>query len=100
MPSLDLLRTDGVGLEGVAQEDQPVFEAERARRGNPLHEEVPGILDRRQDARVPTRGGLIGRRGCVALKTLVGPLLVVEAAEGGEGAVLGGEGGARGANGL
>jgi len=51
----DLLEADGMLLERVGEEEQPLAEADRAGVGDALDDEVPGVLHRRQGAGVPTR---------------------------------------------
>jgi hypothetical protein len=49
---VDLLEADGVLLRRVGQEEQVRPEADGAGVGDALHDEVAGVLDRRQGARV------------------------------------------------
>src|SRR5262245_13795655 len=54
-PVGDLLEADRVLLQGMGDEQPPRFQANGAGVGDPLHDEVPGIFDGRQRARVRTR---------------------------------------------
>ena len=49
---VDLLETDGVLLERVGDEQQPLPQADGASVGDALDDEVPGVLDGWQGARV------------------------------------------------
>jgi hypothetical protein len=97
---VDLLEPDGVLLQGIREEEEPCLEADGAGIGDALDEEVSGIFDGRQESGVRARRGGIARGRWVVVQGLVGALVVVEAAEGVEGALLGREGGARRADGL
>src|SRR5437867_7443759 len=44
-PVVDLLKPDGVLLERVGEEQQPLPQADGAGVGHALHDEVPGVLD-------------------------------------------------------
>ena len=79
-----LLEADRVLLESISDEHEPFFEPDRPGVGDALDDEVAGVFDRRQDLRVRAgRGPVEGGRGPAA-QGLVGPLVIVEAAEGGE----------------
>ncbi len=79
-----LLEADRVLLEGVGDEHKPFLEPDRPGVGDALDDEVPGIFDRRQGVGIRARGGPVERGRRPALQGLVGPLVIVEAAEGGE----------------
>ncbi len=79
-----LLEADRVLLEGVGDEHKPFLEPDRPGVGDALDDEVAGILDRRQGVGIRARGGPVERGRRPALQGLVGPLVIVEAAEGGE----------------
>ena len=99
-PVVDLLEADGVLFERVGEEQQPLPQADGAGVGHALDEEVPGVLDGRQRAGVRPRGSTVQRRRRPIVQRLMGPLLVVEVAEGVEGALLSGEVRVRRATGL
>jgi hypothetical protein len=90
----DLLEPERVLLERIGDEQQPLLQADGARVGDALDEEVPGILDGGHGTRVGAGRGPVERSRGPILERLVGPLVVVEAAEGVEGPLLGDEGGA------
>ena len=56
-----LLEPDGVVVECIAEEQQPVSEAERPRRGDFPDREMPGVLDRRQRVGVRPRRRPVAR---------------------------------------
>src|SRR5438094_38930 len=85
---IDLLEADGVLLQGVGNEEQSLLEPERPRVRDALHDEMSGILDRRQRAGVEPRRRPIPRRRRGALEKLVRPLVVVLGAESIERALL------------
>jgi hypothetical protein len=68
-------------LERVGNEEQALLESERPGVRDALHDEMPGILDRRQCAGVEPRRRPIARRGCGAVEKLMRPLVVVLGAE-------------------
>src|SRR2546430_7554742 len=84
----DLLEADGVLLEGVGEEEEPFAEADRARVRDALDDEVGGIGDRREGPVVGTGRRAIQRGRRAAPQGLVRALVVVEVAEGVEGALL------------
>src|SRR6266446_2006165 len=88
----DLLEPDRVLLERFRDEEQALLEAERPSVGDALHEEMPGILKRRQLARVRPRGGPVERSRRPATQKLVRALVVVQPTEMIEGALLRGQG--------
>ena len=83
-------------LERLGEEDELALAAEEdgPRRGDPLDEEVAGVLERGQAAGVRARGWPIERRRRAPVERLVRPLLVEEAPERVEGALLGDDVGA------
>ena len=83
-----LLEADGVLLQGVGNEEQPLLKPERPGVRDALHDEMSGILDRRQGAGVEPRRRPIPRRRRGALEELVRPLVVVLGAEAIERALL------------
>src|SRR6266404_4711743 len=90
----DLLEPDRVLLERIGDEQQPLLQADGARVSDALDEEVPGILDGGHGTRVGAGRGPVERGRRPILERLVGPLVIVEAAEGIEGPLLGDDGGA------
>ena len=54
-PVGDLFKPDGVLLERVGEEQQPLPQTDGAGVGDALHNEVPGVLDRWQGAGVHAR---------------------------------------------
>jgi len=85
-------------LERVGDEHEPFLEPDRPGVGDALDDEVAGILNRRQDVGVRAGGGPVeGGRG-PAVQGLVGPLVIGEAAEGGERPLLQRQRGPRRAN--
>ncbi len=87
----DLLEADGMLLERVGEEEQALLQADGAGVGDALDEEMARVLDGRQGARVDPGRGAVARCRRPVLQRLVGPLIVVEPAEGVEGALLGRE---------
>ena len=77
----DLFEADGMLLERVRDEEQALLEVDGAGIGDAFHDELPGVLERRQGARVRAGGGTVERRRCLSLEGLVGALVVVEVAE-------------------
>ena|SRR5882762_4662720 len=75
---VDFLESDGVLLQRVGDEEQALLEPKRSGVRDALHDEMAGILDRRQCAAVEPRRRPIPRRGRSALEELVRPLVVVE----------------------
>lgn len=78
--------------QGRRQVQQPGLEADGARIGDPLHDEVVRVLQQRQDAGVGAGRRAIEGAGRAAAQELMGPLLVVFLAEPVEGSLLRGEG--------
>jgi hypothetical protein len=94
----DLLEPDRVLLERIGDEEQAVLQADRAGVGDAFDEEMAGVVDRRQGAGIRAGRGSVEGGWRPILERLMGPLIVVEAAEGVEGPLLGDEGGAGRAN--
>jgi hypothetical protein len=90
-PIVDFLEAHGMLLQGVGEKEQPLLQANGARVGDTLDEKVAGVFDRRQRARVGPRGGVVQRGRRPIAQGLVGPFIIVETAEGIEGALLGGQ---------
>jgi hypothetical protein len=82
-------------FERVGDEEQLVFEAERAGVGDALDQEVARILERGKPVgKGPSRRGVAGA-GRATTEELVRPFVVGEAPKAIDGALLGGEGDAR-----
>src|SRR5438128_4551912 len=79
-------------LQGIGDEQQPVFEAEGAGVGHPLDQEVPRVLERGEVLGIGAWRDLVAIAGGTAAQVLVRPFVVVLAAEAIEGALLGGDG--------
>ena len=92
-PVVGLLEADRMLLERVGEEQQALLQANRARVGDTLDEEVAGVLDGGQRAGVGPRGGPVQRGRRAIAQCCVRPFVIVEVAEGGEGTLLGGEAG-------
>ena len=58
---VDLLEADGVLLEGVGDEQQPLLQTDGTGVGDPLDDEVSGILNGRQGPGVGAAGGTVER---------------------------------------
>ena len=97
-PVVDFLEADGVLLQRIGDEQQALPQADGARVGDALDEEMARILHGRQGAGIGAGRGAVERGGRAILERLMGPLVVIEAAEGVEGSLLGDEGGAGRAN--
>jgi hypothetical protein len=61
-PIVNFLEADGMLLQGVREKEQPFLQANRARVGDALDQEVARILDRGQRARVGARRWPVERR--------------------------------------
>ena len=73
----DFLKADAMGLQSGRQVQQPGLEANGAGVGDALHEEMAGIFERGQRARVRPGRWAIERAGCAAPQELMRTLLVV-----------------------
>jgi hypothetical protein len=88
---VDFLEPDVMLLEGVGDEQQPVFEAECARVGDALDEKVSWIIQRRELLwERPGRGAVDRSRG-TAGEVFMRPFLVEECSERVEGPLLSSE---------
>ena len=78
-------------LQGIGDKQQPVLEAEGAGVGDPLHQEMAGVLERRQVLGIEPGREVVAISGRAAAQIFVRPFVVVFAAESIKGALLGRE---------
>src|SRR5919109_322994 len=76
----------GMLLKGIGKKEQPLLEPNRPGVGAALDEEMTGIFDRRQRARVGPLGRTVERRGRPIAQGLVRPFVIIETAKSVEGA--------------
>ena len=85
---VDFLEADGMLLQRIGEEEQPFLQTDGARVRHALDQEVAGILDGRQRARVGPSGGTVQRSRRAIAQGRVGPFVSVEMAERVEGTLL------------
>src|SRR4029453_8360900 len=85
---VDFLEADGMLLQRIGEEEQPFRQTDGARVRHALDQEVAGILDGRQRARVGPSGGTGKRSRRAIAQGRVGPFVIVEMAERVEGTLL------------